>query len=49
MRETQALARFVAETQFKDLPDALVEECRIVVLDTLAAGFVGTVQPGLSA
>jgi 2-methylcitrate dehydratase PrpD len=45
MRETQALARFVAETQFKDLPDALVEESRIVVLDTLAAGFVGTVQP----
>ena len=45
MHETQALARFVAETQFKDLPDALVEECRMVVLDTLAAGFVGTAQP----
>ena len=45
MHETQALARFVTETQFKDLPDALVEECRIVVLDTLAAGFVGTAQP----
>jgi 2-methylcitrate dehydratase PrpD len=45
MHETHVLARFVAETQFKDLPDALVEECRIVVLDTLAAGFVGTVQP----
>jgi 2-methylcitrate dehydratase PrpD len=45
MHETHALARFVADTQFNQLPDALVEECRIVVLDTLAAGFVGTVQP----
>ena len=45
MNETRALARFVAETQFADLPHALVENCKIAVLDALAAGFVGTRQP----
>jgi 2-methylcitrate dehydratase PrpD len=27
------------------LPDTLIEACRIAVLDTLAAGFIGTAQP----
>ena len=45
MNETRALARFAAHTQYSDLPRSLVENCKIAVLDALAAGFVGTVQP----
>src|SRR5262244_4268675 len=45
MNETRALAGFVAESQFADLPGGLVENCKIAVLDALGAGFVGTRQP----
>jgi 2-methylcitrate dehydratase PrpD len=45
MHETQTLAQFVTEIQFADLPTGLIEDCKILVLDTLGAGFVGTVQP----
>lgn len=45
MHETRTLARFIVETGFPDLPAGLVEECKIAVLDALAAGFIGTVQP----
>jgi 2-methylcitrate dehydratase PrpD len=45
MNETRALARFAAETGFADLPRTLVDNCKIAVLDALAAGFVGAVQP----
>lgn len=45
MHETQTLAQFVTETQFADFPASLIADCKILVLDTLGAGFVGTVQP----
>lgn len=45
MHETQTLARFVTDTTFSDLPSGLVDECKIAVLDTLAAGYIGTAQP----
>src|SRR5262247_3819475 len=45
MNETRALARFVMEARFADLPSGLVENCKIAVLDALGAGFVGTRQP----
>ncbi len=45
MDETRTLAQFVADTRFSDLPTRLVSECAIAVLDTLAAGYVGTAQP----
>src|SRR5262249_44050237 len=45
MNETRALARFVAQTRFADLPRGLVDNCKIAVLDALGAGFVGSVQP----
>jgi 2-methylcitrate dehydratase PrpD len=45
MHETRTLAQFIVETGFQDLPPGLVEECKIAVLDALAAGFIGTVQP----
>lgn len=45
MNETRALARFVVETQFADLPTGLIDNCKITVLDAIGAGFVGSVQP----
>jgi 2-methylcitrate dehydratase PrpD len=45
LNETQLLARFVAETSFADVPSAIVQEFKILVLDSLGAGFIGAVQP----
>jgi 2-methylcitrate dehydratase PrpD len=45
MDETRALAAFVAKTRYEDLPPSLVESFKITVLDTIGAGFVGSVQP----
>jgi 2-methylcitrate dehydratase PrpD len=45
MNETRTLARFVAQTQFDDLPPGLVDNLKLTVLDTFAAGFVGALQP----
>src|SRR5262249_60068777 len=45
MRETCTLAQFVAQTQFTDVPASLVDDCKIMVLDTFGAGFVGAMQP----
>jgi 2-methylcitrate dehydratase PrpD len=45
MHETRTLAQFVAQTQFTDLPARLVDDCKIMVLDTFGAGFVGAMQP----
>jgi 2-methylcitrate dehydratase PrpD len=45
VNETRALARFVVQTRFADLPAGLVESCKIAVLDAIGAGVVGSVQP----
>jgi 2-methylcitrate dehydratase PrpD len=45
MNETRALAGFVARTRFADLPNGLVGNCKIALLDAIGAGFVGSVQP----
>src|SRR5262245_19169307 len=45
MNETRALVRFVAQTRFEDLPRSLVDSCKLTLLDTLAAAFVGARQP----
>jgi len=45
MHETRTLAQFVAQIQYADLPASLIDECKIAVLDTFAAGFVGALQP----
>ena len=45
MHETRTLAQFVAQIQFADLPSSLIDECKIAVLDTFAAGFVWALQP----
>ena len=48
MHETRTLAQFVAQIQFADLPSSLIDECKIAVLDTFAAGFVGPYSRGRS-
>ncbi|MBM3222229.1 MAG: MmgE/PrpD family protein [Candidatus Tectomicrobia bacterium] len=45
MHETRTLANFVAQTHYTDLPTSVVDDCKIAVLDTLSAAFVGTAQP----
>ena len=45
MNETRTLARFVAQTRFDDLPTGLVDNLKLTVLDTFAAGFVGALRP----
>jgi 2-methylcitrate dehydratase PrpD len=45
MHETRTLAQFVAQLQFADLPPSLTGDLKIVVLDTFAAGIIGTAQP----
>ena len=45
MKETRELARFVAGTGYRDLPGEVVGRLKVYVLDNLAAGFVGSVQP----
>src|SRR4029434_4814542 len=45
MNETRALARFVAQTKFTDLPRSLVDNLKLTVLDTIGAAFVGSLQP----
>ena len=45
MQETQALAKFAADTGYADLPPSLVTECKIALLDVFAAAFVGSAMP----
>jgi 2-methylcitrate dehydratase PrpD len=45
VNETRALASFAARTRFADLPRPLVDNLKLTVLDTFAAGFVGSLQP----
>ncbi|MFC1987977.1 MmgE/PrpD family protein, partial [Chloroflexota bacterium] len=45
MNETRKLAQFVADTKFEDLPTEVVEKSKVYLLDNLACGFVGSVQP----
>lgn len=45
MQATRVLARFVADTRYEDLPSSLIAECKIALLDALAAAFVGSTLP----
>src|SRR6266545_778606 len=45
MHETRQLAQFVATTYFAHLPSSLIEDFKIIVLDTFAAGIISTAQP----
>jgi 2-methylcitrate dehydratase PrpD len=44
-RQTVALARFVHELRYEDLPASVVDRIKVYTLDCLACGFVGAVQP----
>src|SRR3954464_9998904 len=45
MNETRQLARFALDTRFEDLPSDLIERFKLYVLDSIAAGMVGSAQP----
>jgi 2-methylcitrate dehydratase PrpD len=45
MQATLELAKFVADTRYADLPPTLIAECKIALLDALAAAFVGSSLP----
>ena len=45
MNETRQLARFAVETRFEDLPRDVIEHYKVYVLDNIASGLVGSVQP----
>src|SRR6202035_3042739 len=39
------LATFVRNTDYADIPPAIIDEFKIFVLDAIAAGFIGSLQP----
>ncbi len=45
MNETKQIAQFVRATNYEDIPAGIVDEFKIFVLDTIAAGFIGSLQP----
>lgn len=45
MNETRRLAEWVVETDYGDLPSAVVDAIKIYILDDLAAGFAGCRTP----
>ena len=45
MNETKQIAQFVRETNYEEIPAAIVNQFKIFVLDTIAAGFIGSLQP----
>jgi len=45
MSATAALAQFIADTRYADLPPGLADECKIATLDAFAAAFVGSSMP----
>ena len=45
MNETRRIAQFVCRTDYEDLPPDVVNSFKIFVLDTFAAGFIGSLLP----
>jgi 2-methylcitrate dehydratase PrpD len=45
VNETRQLAEFVLRTNYADIPSGIIDEFKIFVLDTIAAGFIGSMQP----
>jgi len=44
MNESRQIARFVYATRDAGIPASITDEFKIFVLDTIAAGFIGSVQ-----
>ena len=45
MNETRQLAEFVHDTSYADLPQQVIESCRVFLLDNLASALVGARTP----
>ena len=48
-REIEALAKFVAETRWEDVPPPVQKQTKLVLLDTLGVVLTGSVRPEVSA
>src|SRR5580704_14089253 len=48
-RQIEELARFVAETRYEDIPEAVRRHAKITLLDTLGVIFAGSTRPEVSA
>ena len=48
-REIEALAKFVAETRWEDVPPPVQKQTKLVLLDTLGVVLAGSVRPEVSA
>ena len=48
-RQIEELARFAAETQWQDIPEAVQQHAKLVVLDTLGVILAGTQRPEVRA
>ena len=44
-RQIEALAQFVATTEWKDIPERVQQHARIVLLDTLGVILAGSERP----
>ena len=44
-REIEALAKFVAETRWEDVPPPVQKQTKLVLLDTLGVVLTGSVRP----
>ncbi len=49
MRATQRLARFIAETTYPDLPEAVTGHIKLCILDWLGVALAGTAEPASQA
>jgi 2-methylcitrate dehydratase PrpD len=49
MKATQHLAKFIAETTYPDLPEAVTNHIKRCILDWLGAALAGTVEPASQA
>jgi 2-methylcitrate dehydratase PrpD len=45
VNETKHIAQFIRQTSYADIPPAIIDQFKIFVLDTIAAGFIGSLQP----
>ena len=45
MHETRQLAQFAQQIRYEDIPPTIIDEFKMLVLDAIAAGYIGAIQP----
>ena len=44
MKPTRELAKFVVEKEFKEIPKEVIEQAKLLIIDTPGCGFTGFTQ-----